>query len=161
MLKLKIFTFEFSEQRNGFDDQKLQDFLEGKDVVDYGEHFFIHNKLPYLTITLSYREQSRHVQKQYDRKEDPSKELSQAEKIAYDALRSWRAVRASKEGIPPFMVVHNKQLVQMIVSGIKTKEELARIRGLGEAKVKLYGEDMLKILQEHMRASVASPQTDA
>jgi hypothetical protein len=47
-LKLKIFTFQFSESAKGFDDKPLQEFIADKEVIEFSEHFFIHENTPYL-----------------------------------------------------------------------------------------------------------------
>jgi hypothetical protein len=39
-VKLKIFTFQFSESAGGFDDAALQAFIADKEVVDFQQHFF-------------------------------------------------------------------------------------------------------------------------
>jgi hypothetical protein len=58
-LKLKIFTLRFSDTANGFDDAPIQEFTAEREVIEYTEHFFIHDKTPYLTVLLSYREFAR------------------------------------------------------------------------------------------------------
>ena len=105
-MKLKIFTFQFSDGANGFDDKPLQDFIADKEVIDFSEHFFIHEKIPYLNILISYRLLN-HDEKRRDRGQDPRKELDEKEKEAYDALRAWRAARARQEGLPPYMIANN------------------------------------------------------
>jgi hypothetical protein len=39
ILKLKIFTFRFSNTTDGFDDQPLQEFIADKEVIEFSEHF--------------------------------------------------------------------------------------------------------------------------
>ena len=55
-MKLKIFTLRFSDTANGFDDKPIQEFTADKEAIEYTEHFFIHDKTPYLTVLLSYRD---------------------------------------------------------------------------------------------------------
>jgi hypothetical protein len=54
-LKLKIFTFRFLESLDGFDDKPLQEFIGDKEVIEFSEHFFIHENTPYLTVMISFR----------------------------------------------------------------------------------------------------------
>ena len=148
-MKLKVFTFRFSESVDGFDDKPMQEFIADKEVIEFTEHFFIHEKTPYLTVIVSYRETSPDERKKGFR-QDPVLELDDREKEVYNALRTWRAARAKQDGIPPYMIVNNKQLAKMVTSRVKTKSDLARIKGIGEAKVKQYGEEILKILAERL-----------
>ena len=55
-MKLKLFTFRFSESSGGFDDGTVQKFIEDKEVIECTNHFFVHEKTPYLTVILSYRD---------------------------------------------------------------------------------------------------------
>ncbi len=149
-MKLKIFTFGFSESAGGFDDQAMQDFMADKEAIDYSEHFFIHEKTPYLTVILSYRDISRDEKRKFNRAQDPRKELDEKEKGTYDALRTWRAARAKQEGIPPYMIANNKQIAKIIKIKAKTIGDLAGISGIGEAKTTQYGHDILEILNKHL-----------
>jgi ATP-dependent DNA helicase RecQ len=159
-LKLKIFTFQFSESTNGFDDKSLQDFIADKDVIDFAEHFFLHEKTPYLVILISYRLLN-HDEKRRDRGQDPRKELDEKEKQAYDALRTWRAGRARQEGIPPYLIANNKQLAKMIKLRATTKSALAKVGGIGEAKTAKYGDEIFRIIAQHFTPeTVELPEKD-
>jgi hypothetical protein len=102
-LKLKIFTFRFSESIDGFDDKPLQEFIADKEVIEFSEHFFIHENTPYLTVMIAYRQLAADEKRKLHRRQDPRSELEDSEKKAYDALRAWRSVRASQDGIPAYM----------------------------------------------------------
>jgi hypothetical protein len=39
-LKLKVFTFRFSDSADGFDDQPLQEFIADKEVIDFMGPFY-------------------------------------------------------------------------------------------------------------------------
>jgi ATP-dependent DNA helicase RecQ len=159
-LKLKVFTFRFSDGAIGFDDKPLQEFIADKEVIDFSEHFFFHEKTPYLTILLSYRSLN-YDEKKRDRSQDPRKELDDREKQAYDALRNWRAARARQEGIPPYMIANNKQLAKMIKLRSTNKATLARVEGIGESKIAKYGDEILHTIAGHLAPETAiKPDTD-
>ena len=40
-MKLKVFTFRFSESENGFDDEPMQVFIADKEVIEVSENFSI------------------------------------------------------------------------------------------------------------------------
>jgi ATP-dependent DNA helicase RecQ len=150
-LKLKIFTLRFSDTANGFDDKPIQEFTADKEVIEYTEHFFIHDKTPYLTVLLSYREFARDKRQKPLRRSDPRMELDEREKEAYEALRAWRAAKAKQEGIPPYMIANNKQIAKMVKLKAITKAELAKVSGIGDAKIKQHGEEILRILSDHQK----------
>ena len=56
-MKLKVFTLRFSCAAEGFDDRPLQEFIADKEVIEFSEHFFIHENTPYLAVLIAYRAQ--------------------------------------------------------------------------------------------------------
>ena len=145
-MKLKVFTFCFAESIDGFDDKPLQEFIADKEVIEFAEHFFIHENTPYLTILIAYRLLAAGEKRKLDRRQDPRSELDDREKKAYDALRAWRSVRAKQDGLPAYMIATNKQFAQMIKHGAIDGAALSRVRGIGEAKIANYGEEILRAM---------------
>lgn len=145
-MKLKIFTFQFSESVRGFDDEPMQTFIVDKEVIEYTEHFFVHEKTPYLTVLISYRDIAREASKKRSRGKDPRKELDDREKKVYDALKAWRTARSRQDGVPVYIIANNRQLAEMVKIKAGTKADLAGVKGIGDAKVAQYGADILKIL---------------
>ena len=149
-MKLKVFTLRFSGSTEGFDDQPLQEFIADKEVIEYSEHFFIHENNPYLTILVAYRALESLESRRFVRQTDPRLELDGADKEAYDALRAWRAAAAKMEGIPPYMIANNRQLAKMIKIKATSREALGRVEGIGEAKTAKYGDQILEIISRHL-----------
>jgi len=139
-LKLKIFTLPFKHAHNGFDDTAIQEFIADKEVMEATDHFFIHEKLPYLKIFISYRDIQPDEKRRSGgriigkRKEDPASQLDEIEKEIYNQLRTWRAAQAKHEGVPAYIIATNKQLAKMVKSGIAAKSDLGKIDGFGEIK---------------------------
>jgi len=148
-MKLKIFTFRFSPTEEGFNDKPMQEFIADKEVIEFTEHFFVHDKTPYLTVLLSHRDLPWDARRKLVRGQDPRKELDKWGKTVYDALRAWRAARSKQDGIPPFMISTNKQLAAMIQQKVKTKADLGAIKGIGDVKIIQYGQDILEIMAKH------------
>ena len=158
-MKLKIFTLRFSDSANGFDDSAIREFTADKEVIEYTEHFFIHDKTPYLVVLLSYREFARDEKQKVYRRSDPRLELDETEKEAYEALRAWRAAKAKQEGIPPYMIANNKQLAKIVRLKAGTKADLAKVSGIGDAKIQQHGEEILRVLSDHQKRILAgSPE---
>jgi superfamily II DNA helicase RecQ len=157
-LKLKIFTFHFSESAKGFDDKPLQEFIADKEVIEFSEHFFIHENTPYLTVLLAYRLLAAEEKRKLNRRQDPRSELDDGEKKAYDALRAWRSVRARQDGIPAYMIATNKQLAQMIKLGATDRAALSRVPGVGEAKIANYGAEILQVIAGTLMPESAEEQ---
>jgi len=157
-VKLKIFTLKLSNSEDGFDDSVIQDFQAAREIIEVTEHFFVHERTPYLTVLLSYRDTAADEKRKPIpvRRSDPRDDLDDAEKATYDALRAWRAARAKQEGIPPYVIANNKQLVKMLKLRAENKTGLLKVDGFGEAKAEQYGAEILDILKTQADPDKAS-----
>ena len=147
-MKLKLFTFSFNEATRTFDDNALQEFLVSREVVEKNEYFFIHQGLPHLLLVLSYREllQDERRQVSLPRRKEATDDLDPAERLLFEALRTWRSARAKQDGVPPYVILTNRQLVRLVRLKAATKTDLLKVEGLGEEKLHHYGEELLKVL---------------
>jgi superfamily II DNA helicase RecQ len=66
--------------------------------------------------------------------------LNESEYAVFDKLRNIRKELAEKQGIPVYAVFTNDQLAGMVKKQPKTARELQSIAGIGEARVKQYGD---------------------
>ena len=71
--------------------------------------------------------------------------LNPVEYALYDKLRNLRKEIAEKAGIPVYAVFTNDQLAGMVKKPPKTTKDLLSISGVGEARVKQYGESYIKL----------------
>jgi ATP-dependent DNA helicase RecQ len=62
------------------------------------------------------------------------------------ALKSWRREQARQQGVPPYVVFHDRTLVELAAQQPATLEALGRIGGIGTAKLTRYGEALLGVL---------------
>lgn len=61
-------------------------------------------------------------------------------------LKEWRKNISSELGVPAFMVLHDKTLIDMTQKMPINKSELEDINGLGPTKIMKYGDDLLDII---------------
>ncbi len=65
----------------------------------------------------------------------------------FDALRSERARIAKEQGVPPYVVFHDTTLRAMAVEPPASLADMRRLPGMGDAKLRRYGEAFLAVLQ--------------
>ncbi|MEK6808936.1 MAG: 3'-5' exonuclease, partial [Nanoarchaeota archaeon] len=61
-------------------------------------------------------------------------------------LKKWRTMLSSELGIPAYMVMHDRTIIDISVSKPLCSEDLENIYGMGYTKIKKYGEDILRIV---------------
>ena len=63
----------------------------------------------------------------------------------FNTLRQWRNEKSKKDGVPPYIILNNKQLAEISQRRPQSKYDLMKVEGIGKAKVEKYGDDILKI----------------
>lgn len=75
---------------------------------------------------------------------------SSQEEDLFKKLKDLRREIAQKEGLPPFMIFHNKNLVAMVKRRPRTKEEILEIKGMGQEKFRKYGYKLLDLIKKNL-----------
>jgi ATP-dependent DNA helicase RecQ len=64
----------------------------------------------------------------------------------FEALKVWRRETAHAGGVPPYVIFHDATLAEMVRAKPANLIALGRISGIGEAKLKKYGTEVLAVL---------------
>ncbi len=65
----------------------------------------------------------------------------------WNALRSCRKRLAEEQGVPPYVIFHDATLREMLEFRPLTTEQLRSITGVGESKLKRFGDDFLAVIR--------------
>ena len=77
----------------------------------------------------------------------PSLDIAPHEAHRWDQLRATRARLAREQGVPAYVIFHDATLLQMLRERPRTSEAMAKIGGVGAAKLAKYGEAFLQLLR--------------
>jgi len=75
--------------------------------------------------------------------------LPEKHEIVFQALREKRREIAREQNIPPYVIFHDKVLIEMATTRPASRAELSRIPGIGETKLDRYGPAFLSVIAEH------------
>jgi ATP-dependent DNA helicase RecQ len=75
--------------------------------------------------------------------------LPAADRILFEKLRARRLELAKAGNVPPYVIFHDKTLMEMAARTPRSAAELAGISGVGEAKLARYGEAFLEVIRGH------------
>jgi superfamily II DNA helicase RecQ len=64
------------------------------------------------------------------------------------ALKEWRAALAKKLKVPAFAILPDKTLAALVAARPGDEEEMLDVHGMGPAKVKRFGAELLVLLRE-------------
>jgi DNA helicase-2/ATP-dependent DNA helicase PcrA len=76
----------------------------------------------------------------------PARREADPDDPLFAALKRWRLERAKADDVPAYVVFHNSTLAEVAARKPRTRDELARVPGVGPAKLDRYGEDVLAAL---------------
>jgi ATP-dependent DNA helicase RecQ len=96
---------------------------------------------------LMLREVSRSIKKSRVRAD--KKPLNESDQPLFEELRVLRKTLADENSVPPFVIFHDKTLLEMVTEQPKNLAEMAEINGVGEQKLSRFGEAFLSVIQTY------------
>ena len=75
--------------------------------------------------------------------------LPAADHALFEKLRAKRLELAKAQGVPPYVIFHDKTLAEMAARRPRSVAELAAIPGVGEIKLAHYGDAFLQVINGH------------
>jgi superfamily II DNA helicase RecQ len=145
-MELHVLTLRLDPDTGAFPARPLAS-IPGE-LLSVAEHFFFHEGWPHLLLTAQFRPPRVGRSDPSRGRKDPRDALTDAERAVYERVRLWRKARAEADGMPPFAILNNRQLVELVQARPTTIAGLRKIRGIGEAKAKSWGADVLAVLAE-------------
>lgn len=150
MMKVEVFKIRLARDFLHRDQQALNAFLEGKEILK-AETAFV-NDDNYWSVVL-YFDEPKPIQQ--NTVKDPktikysaeSDALNSDEEKILDALKEWRSEKARRQSLPTYFIATNKELISVAKYKPAKKEELLDIKGFGKHKIENYGEEILEILE--------------
>jgi len=160
---LKIITIPFDPTLGVFPDDALQAIDQQWEVLSHRAELFHHGGLAYWTALLELRPRQGLAADARPGKQEPATnarpgaaeraaflrlldELDEVERARYQALLDWRAQRSIRDGVPRYVVLTNRQAMEIARRVPRTLEELRAVRGIGKKKLKRYGRRILEVL---------------
>jgi ATP-dependent DNA helicase RecQ len=70
------------------------------------------------------------------------------EHVLFERLRDWRLQVARTQGVPPYVIFHDRTLQAMAQSRPATLDDLGQISGIGKARIERHGEVLLELLRD-------------
>ncbi|MBI1395772.1 MAG: DNA helicase RecQ [Betaproteobacteria bacterium] len=75
-----------------------------------------------------------------------SPDLSPEDNERFERLKAWRLAEARRQGVPPYVIFHDRTLAAIAAAAPGSLAGLAGIPGIGERKLERYGLDLLDVI---------------
>jgi GTPase SAR1 family protein len=133
--------------------QKLQEETEVKSacLIDSLNGFYVKNYLKVKAKTMLAESQKIKKRKKEKGKATNGASLASSgitHPELFEMLRNWRAKKAAELAMPAYIVLQQKTLLDLLEKLPVNSKELLRINGFGEKKLKQFGLEVLKIIQD-------------
>lgn len=101
-MRVRLFSFRFSNTLGGFDDSPLLDFIRDRELLAFREHFFVVNEVPYICCVVTWQDEvvpaaarrpsdGNATARSGNGRPDPTARLGEADRLLFNTLREWRA----------------------------------------------------------------------
>ena len=156
-IQYRFFTIPLKSAEEA--ETELNHFLRSQRILTVHREFVSQGENAFWTMAVEYLSDSTEkTKKTTGKKRIDYREILTPEDFAlFVKLRDWRKQAAEKEAVPVYTIFTNEQLAEMAKKKAQSKTELKEISGVGEARVKNYGDGVLAILTG---ASTGYPATD-
>lgn len=75
--------------------------------------------------------------------------VAEADRDLFEALRRKRTEMARAQNVPPYVIFHDRTLIELAAAKPSSRAEMANVPGVGEAKLDRYGPAFLAVIAEH------------
>ena len=75
--------------------------------------------------------------------------LPEADRGLFEALRAKRMEIARAQNVPPYVIFHDKTLIELAAARPASAKEMAQVAGVGETKLERYGPAFLETIMQH------------
>ncbi|MFN3765351.1 MAG: DNA helicase RecQ [Aliihoeflea sp.] len=76
--------------------------------------------------------------------------IAPADNDLFQALRQKRTEMARAQNVPPYVIFHDRTLIELASARPRSRAEMADVPGVGEAKLDRYGPAFLTVIAEHL-----------
>jgi superfamily II DNA helicase RecQ len=135
-------------------EEELNRFLRGHRVLNVDRRWVDQGSDSFWSLCVDYLEPGQEGAAGQRRsgeggKVDYREVLKPDEFALFLKLRTLRQAIAKDEAVPVYMVFTNEQLAQMVRLGARSKADLDKIAGVGEARIQKYGDRFLVCAKQH------------
>jgi superfamily II DNA helicase RecQ len=166
-MRTTLLTLSFSRAEGRFVDEPLRQLLAQEPESTLREHLLAVDGSPYLLCVVTHVGsavarpcQAPAANGREPRPAPPLQDVLQGldddQRRLFERIRKWRNETAKNEGVPPYVVLTNRQLVAVVERRPGSRTALGEVAGLGDKKIRRYGEGILALCAPQTEASEAS-----
>ena len=79
----------------------------------------------------------------------PATPVGAQDRPLFEALRTWRREQAALQGAPPYVIFHDRTLMEIARDRPVSLDALSHVSGVGQARLDRYGEAVLRLVRDN------------
>jgi superfamily II DNA helicase RecQ len=139
-MAIKVCNIRLDKEHLQLDQNRMNAFLDTVSVKLTSSNFVTTATTDYWSELVFYDD------KRQDESRIPEVILTREDKEIYEALKTWRNIKAAELKLKQYMISHNSVLMNVAIQKPKTIAALKKIKGFGEVKTAKFGQDIIAIL---------------
>lgn len=134
------------------EEEKMNRFIRSVKVVKIKQKFSDRGEGIYWCVSVEYIPDNKTSAEYTKNKEkiDYKEILSPDDFEIFSKLRDWRKKIAERDGVPLYNIFKNAHLAKIAEDRIVNKTELKKLEGIGENRVKKYGEAVIHFMEQEI-----------
>ncbi len=146
----KLSTFGIMKQYSEATIREIIGFLTAEAFINVTGGDYPLLKLAAKAASVLYKGEKVHMRQIHVQTKETSKEIAYDLEV-FDVLRGLRKEIASAKGVPPFIIFGDVSLKAMARTYPTTPEEFMTIPGVGELKLKTYGDTFINAIADYLK----------
>ena len=145
-MRVKHFQIRLTSEYLQADEDSFNEFLKTVVVIKTIPQLVIVAQTTYWSVLVFYDDISSLEKHKNEKTVIDTSALTEEERTRYEALRTWRSDLARRQALPVYILASNAELATIAKLNPTTVEELHRVKGMGEKKIRKYGEEIIGLL---------------
>ena len=165
--EVRVLTLQYDHLTGHIDDAPLRAYLQDRELLRSKPRFCLHEGQPLWTVYVESRLRLRRSDVGTETnpptnpttapasEPDPVKsaelaaaiqQLTPDDRARYGRIADWRRATSRRDGVPPFILLTNRQILDIVQTSPTTLAALGSIVGIGEKRVAANGHHILEVL---------------
>ena len=157
----RVITLAWDSASGEFDDEPLRQHLAQAQVVSVHPSFFHIAGAPcWSVLVFSHGAESPRRKALAPGESVPTSgsPMTALERERVSMLKAWRTARAQADGVPPYILLVNRQIEAIARLSTISRASLKSVHGLGEARIERFGHELVQLLNGESATAPPVPE---
>ena len=134
--------------KNESDENQMNLFLTDYKVISHTAHYV--ESVGYWAILIKYDTEGDSKKIEKEKRDQEIDDFNPNDRLLFDNLKNHRIKLAIANGVPAYIIFHNKELISLVHAKPTDVQMLKQISGFDRKKIEKYGQEITEIIKNHL-----------